>query len=257
LAIKPKILLLDEPLSNLDAQLRRSTRAELKRLQRQLGITTIYVTHDQEEALALSDRIAVLHAGILQQVGTPLEIYSAPKNFFVMNFIGASNALSGNVIARDGNTLSLANASWQIQRPVADASRFAVGASVQIAFRPEHVWVRRIKPSANDSAFVTPPTPPVIPPQGGNQSRVQQEFSPLEEGQGAVTDTIALPGTWRTAEFSGTHWLMHFAIADRACSARMTQAQAVQYLGDDFANMSPGEEIQVVIASNALAVFES
>ncbi len=254
LAIKPKILLLDEPLSNLDAQLRRSTRAELKRLQRQLGITTIYVTHDQEEALALSDRIAVLHAGILQQVGAPLEIYNAPKNFFVMNFIGASNAVSGKITARDGNTLSIANAAWQTQCAVANARQFEIGASVQIAFRPEHVLVRRArKESLNASNRAAAITPPLVPPQGGKQSNALKEYSPLE---GDVIDTIILPGAWRTAEFSGTHWLMHFAIAESACSARMTQAQAVQHLGEDFTAMPPGEEIQVVIASNALAVFE-
>ena len=78
LAIEPQVLLLDEPLSNLDAKLRRQTRAELKRLQRRLGITTIFVTHDQEEAMTIADRIAVLERGVIQQVGTPSELYDAP-----------------------------------------------------------------------------------------------------------------------------------------------------------------------------------
>ncbi len=257
LAIKPSILLLDEPLSNLDAQLRRSTRAELKRLQRQLGITTIYVTHDQEEALALSDRIAVLHAGALQQIGSPLEIYTAAKNFFVMNFIGTSNAVPGKVTARAENVLSITIGQTQIQCAVANASRFEIGAAVQLAFRPEHVIVIRAKGSSNDSAFTARSTLPFIPPQWGDVRATPQVNFPLEGSQGGVADTITLPGTWRTAEFSGTHWLMHFAIADRPCSARMTLEQAVRYLGNDFTTMLPGEAIQVEIAAHALTVFEA
>ncbi len=244
LAIKPGILLLDEPLSNLDAQLRRSTRAELKRLQRQLGITTIYVTHDQEEALALSDRIAVLHAGTLQQIGSPLEIYTAPKNFFVMNFIGSSNALAGKVTARTAEVLSLALEHGQMLRcAAANASRFEIGAAVQMAFRPEYVRVMRMSDRATSTSLL-------IPSQGANKSQTQQEYSPLEGG-------VLLNGTWRTAEFSGTHWLMHFMIADYKCSARMTLEQAVQYLGSDFICMAPGVAIHVEIAAHAIAVFEA
>jgi len=86
---RPKVFLMDEPLSNLDARLRIETRAELKRLHRELGITTVYVTHDQAEALGLSDRIAVLHGGVVQQVGTPREVYMKPSNMFVGGFIGS------------------------------------------------------------------------------------------------------------------------------------------------------------------------
>lgn len=92
---KPKILCLDEPLSNLDAKLRVKLRGEIKKLQKEFGITTIYVTHDQEEALTLSDRMAIFDNGNLQQVGTPKEIYMNPKTEFVQNFIGESNKLEG------------------------------------------------------------------------------------------------------------------------------------------------------------------
>lgn len=95
LVVKPKILLMDEPLSNLDAKLRISTREEIRRLQRSLGITTIYVTHDQEEAMAISDRIAVFNVGHLEQVGTPKEIYNRPANAAVAKFIGDINILNG------------------------------------------------------------------------------------------------------------------------------------------------------------------
>lgn len=97
--IEPGILLMDEPLSNLDAKLRVQMRSMIKKLQTKLGITTIYVTHDQEEALAISDRIAVMNAGKVMQVGRPDEIYRKPQNLFVANFIGNSNQLEGKITA--------------------------------------------------------------------------------------------------------------------------------------------------------------
>ena len=97
--IEPGILLMDEPLSNLDAKLRVQMRSMIKKLQRQLGITTIYVTHDQEEALAISDRIAVMNHGKIMQVGKPDQIYRKPENLFVANFIGNSNQLDGKIVS--------------------------------------------------------------------------------------------------------------------------------------------------------------
>ncbi|GFZ87496.1 spermidine/putrescine ABC transporter ATP-binding protein [Compostibacillus humi] len=98
LVIEPDILLLDEPLSNLDAKLRDETRVEIKRLQVELGITTIYVTHDQHEAMAMSDRIMVMNQGKIQQIGTPQEIYNKPVNHFVASFIGETNIIKADVI---------------------------------------------------------------------------------------------------------------------------------------------------------------
>jgi ABC-type Fe3+/spermidine/putrescine transport system ATPase subunit len=100
-AIEPDVLLLDEPLSNLDAKLRVEMRGEIRALQRTLGITVIYVTHDQEEALAISDRIAVMRAGRVEQVDAPRVIYEAPANGFVAGFVGAANLLRGVVVRRD------------------------------------------------------------------------------------------------------------------------------------------------------------
>ncbi|HWI64524.1 MAG TPA: ABC transporter ATP-binding protein [Symbiobacteriaceae bacterium] len=97
LVIQPQLLLMDEPLSNLDAKLRVEMRTEVRRLQREYGITTIYVTHDQEEALAISDRIAVMNKGVVEQVGTPREIYFKPRTAFVADFIGTTNFLPGTV----------------------------------------------------------------------------------------------------------------------------------------------------------------
>jgi iron(III) transport system ATP-binding protein len=103
LAIEPQVLLLDEPLSNLDAKLRAQTRQELVQLQRRLGITTIFVTHDQEEALTTCQRIAVMDQGIIQQVGTPMELFDFPVNRFVAQFVGSVNLYSGDII-REGDT---------------------------------------------------------------------------------------------------------------------------------------------------------
>ncbi|GMQ56016.1 ABC transporter ATP-binding protein [Vallitalea sediminicola] len=103
IVIHPDVLLMDEPLSNLDAKLRVQMRTIIRKLQKDLKITTIYVTHDQEEALAISDRIAVMKLGVIQQVGTPVEIYKDPQNTFIGDFIGTSNYLKGKVIKKDSN----------------------------------------------------------------------------------------------------------------------------------------------------------
>jgi ABC-type Fe3+/spermidine/putrescine transport system ATPase subunit len=105
LVYRPKVLLLDEPLSNLDAKLREEMRFEIKELVTRLGITAVYVTHDQAEALALSDRVAIMHRGRLEQVGTPEEIYEQPQSRFVAEFIGLSNFLEGRIEAVDGASM--------------------------------------------------------------------------------------------------------------------------------------------------------
>jgi len=97
LVIEPDILLLDEPLSNLDAKLREETRIEIKRLQTELGVTTVYVTHDQTEAMAMSDRIMVMENGYVKQIGTPQDIYNRPENRFVASFIGETNMVKATV----------------------------------------------------------------------------------------------------------------------------------------------------------------
>ena len=98
LAIEPRVLLLDEPLSALDAKVRVQLREEIRRIQLELGITTLYVTHDQEEALAISDHVAVMYGGVIEQMGTPAEMYTAPATPFVAEFIGTMNRLEATVI---------------------------------------------------------------------------------------------------------------------------------------------------------------
>ena len=107
LVVEPEVLLLDEPLSNLDAKIRERLRGEIKRIQRELGITTIYVTHDQEEAMAISDRIAVMNVGTVEQVGTPKEIYESPKTEFVASFMGKTNVIPAEVVEREGDRVTV------------------------------------------------------------------------------------------------------------------------------------------------------
>jgi spermidine/putrescine ABC transporter ATP-binding subunit len=136
---EPSVLLLDEPLSALDARLRRELQLELKRTQRETGITFIYVTHDQEEALVMSDRIAVMNAGHIMQLGSPHEVFERPANLFVANFIGASNELDG--AARDAGTDGLAVTLDSGEDLVVQSPGHARSGAVRVIVRPEHVRV--------------------------------------------------------------------------------------------------------------------
>ena len=137
LVLEPRLLLLDEPLSNLDAKLRIEMRAEIKRIHASLGLTCIYVTHDQTEALSLSDWIVVMRDGIVMQAGPPSEIYNHPKNVFVADFMGFRNFFSGRIGA-DG-ALEGAGGAWRIRGRAHDA--LAPGAPATAAIRPEDVQV--------------------------------------------------------------------------------------------------------------------
>jgi spermidine/putrescine ABC transporter ATP-binding subunit len=133
---RPNLLVLDEPLANLDRRLRETMRAELKRLQRQVGITTIMVTHDQEESLAMADRVAVIHEGHLQQIGTPAEIYRRPASRFVASFVGEMNMLDGEVIEVSGNACRVACGGICLTIP---HSGFSLGNRLTICIRAEHL----------------------------------------------------------------------------------------------------------------------
>jgi putative spermidine/putrescine transport system ATP-binding protein len=138
LAIEPNVLLLDEPLSALDAKVRVQLREEVRRIQLELGITTLYVTHDQEEALSVSDRVAVMSDGRVEQVGTPAEIYSGPKTEFVANFVGTMNRLEGTMISRPDGLVRVAGIDFKV--PDATLGH-AAGDSVQLYVRPEDVTI--------------------------------------------------------------------------------------------------------------------
>ncbi|MGN6097677.1 MAG: ABC transporter ATP-binding protein [Bosea sp. (in: a-proteobacteria)] len=148
LVVEPDILLLDEPLSNLDAKLRERMRSELKQLQRRTGITFIYVTHDQAEALALSDQIAVMHGGRLQQYGSPFEVYTQPANRIVADFMGLVNFVPGQIASLEGRQAKVSTEIGQdIAVPV--AAGLEEGAAVDIAIRPENITLAAAADAAN------------------------------------------------------------------------------------------------------------
>ncbi len=136
LAIEPQVLLLDEPLSALDAKIRIVLRKEIRAIQRQLGITTVYVTHDQEEALSLSDRVVVMSEGRVEQIGTPFEIYNFPSTSFVASFVGTLNLVQAAVIDASAGRLDLGGQEVQTSKPVTSAR---AGEMVTLAVRPEGI----------------------------------------------------------------------------------------------------------------------
>lgn len=133
LAPKPEVLLLDEPLSALDAKIRVSLREEIRQIQRKLGITTIFVTHDQEEALSISDRIVVMNAGRADQIGSPFEIYNKPATRFVASFVGTLNLIDATVIDASANTIRVGEQQITLHKPVEAEN----GEKITLALRPE------------------------------------------------------------------------------------------------------------------------
>ena len=139
------MLLLDEPLSNLDAKVRQEVRVEIRDLQRKLGLTTIMVTHDQEEALTMADRIVVMNQGVIDQVGTPEEIYGKPATAFVADFVGSMNFMSGIVVAPGrvraaGTELACADGALPLPQ----------GSAVQVCLRPEDIVIRGVTPGGEN-----------------------------------------------------------------------------------------------------------
>jgi iron(III) transport system ATP-binding protein len=151
IVIEPSLLLLDEPLSNLDAKLRESLRFELKRLQRELGITSIYVTHDQIEALALSTNIAVMREGNVVQLGRPRDIYENPHNKFVAEFIGTSNFIHGSVTSREGERYVVETTEGRIS--LTSAAHVPTGTEVVVSIRPECVSISTSRPTEIDNVW--------------------------------------------------------------------------------------------------------
>jgi len=148
---KPKLLLLDEPLSNLDAKLREQMRVELKRLQRTLGITTVYVTHDQSEALALSDIIAVFNQGRIVQRGSPRDIYRRPESQFVADFVGSANFLRGKVVGRSEEMMTVETPHGTIHCSFTESVR--PGEEVLITARPEDLVILEKHPGDGFNVF--------------------------------------------------------------------------------------------------------
>ncbi len=142
LVMEPKVLLMDEPLSNLDAKLREEMRTEIRRIQKALNITSVYVTHDQIEAMTLSDRIVVMNEGVIEQIGSPVEIYRFPNSRFVANFIGRANFIDGVVLTQDGSALTVKTLGESIT--LSNIKReFHEGEAVTLIVRPEMIEFKK------------------------------------------------------------------------------------------------------------------
>jgi putative spermidine/putrescine transport system ATP-binding protein len=140
LVFEPKLVLMDEPLSALDKQLREQLQYEIKRLHRELGLTVVYVTHDQTEALAMSDRVAVFHQGRIQRIDTPTQLYERPSNAFVAQFIGENNTLKGTVTSTVGTSCEVTLADGT-RITAQSATTRALGAATRLSIRPERVSI--------------------------------------------------------------------------------------------------------------------
>jgi iron(III) transport system ATP-binding protein len=198
---EPRVLLFDEPLSNLDAKLREQMRGEVRKLQKRLGITSVYVTHDQAEAMALSDQVVVMHAGRVQQVGPPLEIYARPANRFVADFIGRVNFLEGRVQRVDPETVSLdvRGRLMTVPRPAGPARE----GLVTLVLRPE--TVRLTASSRPGDAFSGRVTRAVYlgataeyEVEWGGQPLLVVGSNPLEQGVLAEGTPVAIDFSPRT-----------------------------------------------------------
>ena len=156
LVVRPDVLLLDEPLSNLDARLRLEMRDEIRRIHEQTRVTTVYVTHDQKEALSMADRLAILRGGVVEQIGKPRDLYRSPANRFVAEFIGEMNWLRATAIALDADTVSLATPAGPLRARRSASPGLPVqlvpGTTVDVGFRPEAV---RVRPEDASNAFET------------------------------------------------------------------------------------------------------
>ncbi len=156
IVLKPKVLLFDEPLSNLDAKLRRQVREDIRDIQQKLGVTTIYVTHDQEEALAISDKVIVMNEAIIAQEGSPKDLYNNPKNKFVANFIGDANVIKAEIENKQGNSYNLILDEMKINI-INDEN---LSGKISLALRPEKITIQKndikntIKAKITNASFV-------------------------------------------------------------------------------------------------------
>ena len=190
LCIEPDVLLMDEPLSNLDAKLRVEMRTVIKNIQHSVNITTVYVTHDQEEAMAVSDRIAVMNAGVIQQIGTPKDIYQRPANLFVSTFIGRSNVIGGSLAVENGKTYVITKSGYRAELKNV-LEEFRKDQEVVLSVRPEEFLLDRtategIDAVVDDCVFLGLNTHYFVHLASGEEAEIIQESS---------IDSIIEPGT--------------------------------------------------------------
>ena len=197
LAVRPKLLLLDEPFSALDRKLRETMQIELKRLLRELGTTAIFVTHDQDEALTMSDRIAVMNRGAIEQLATPEIVYRAPSSTFVLEFVGLSSRLHGKVVDTGEGTVAIDTSIGRLR----GRGSFVAGSDVLVAMRPERIVVgatgdNAVSATLRDAVF-----------QG---SKIQLHFT-VADGDQLLVETADLPGGLPA---SGTQMALGWSVAD-------------------------------------------
>ena len=191
LCIEPDVLLFDEPLSNLDAKLRVEMRTVIKNIQHSVGITTVYVTHDQEEAMAVSDRIAVMNAGVIQHVGTPKNIYQRPANLFVSTFIGRSNVMDGKLEVAEGKTWLVTKSGYRAELTNVQ-EKYRQSQDVVLSVRPEEFLLNRdanaegISAVVDDCVFLGLMTHYFVHLESGEEAEIIQESS---------IDSVIEPGT--------------------------------------------------------------
>ena len=179
IVIEPDVLLMDEPLSNLDAKLRIEMRNAIKDIQKDIGITTIYVTHDQEEAMAVSDRIAVMNHGVIQHVGTPQNIYQSPANIFVATFIGRTNILDGELIPNNKGFVLKIGEYKEIVDNLIISREIADSIPVQVSIRPEEFIIKKngegVKAKILNSVFLGLNTHYFVELETGERAEIVQE----------------------------------------------------------------------------------
>ncbi|MBQ2990688.1 MAG: ABC transporter ATP-binding protein [Clostridia bacterium] len=191
LCIEPDVLLFDEPLSNLDAKLRVEMRTVIKNIQHNVGITTVYVTHDQEEAMAISDRIAVMNAGVIQHVGTPKNIYQRPANLFVSTFIGRSNVMNGKLEVKGGECFLVTPSGYRAKMTNV-LPQYQKSQDVVMSVRPEELLLNPdmsadgITATVDDCVFLGLMTHYFVHLESGEEAEIIQESS---------IDSIIEPGT--------------------------------------------------------------
>lgn len=210
IVINPDVLLMDEPLSNLDAQLRVDMRNAIKRIQREVGITTVYVTHDQEEAMAVSDRIAVMKSGIIQQVGTPRDIYQRPANLFVATFIGRTNVIEAKLEnGAEGDAVLRIGSGYLLAVPGLPAELKSAGASeVKISVRPEEFVLSEdgtgLAGTVVNNVFLGLNTHLVVALENGQEVEIIQQSASTEVVDiGRKVALAILPGTVNVYDASG------------------------------------------------------
>lgn len=228
---KPEVLLLDEPLSALDLKMRHDMQIELKELHEQLGITFIYVTHDQEEALTLSDRVVVMSEGKIQQIGTPTDIYNEPQNCFVADFIGESNILSGTMIK---------DKKVQFCGQVFDCidTGFGENNPVDVVIRPEDIYIWEVRPASPDRA------------QTANADRTQTD-SPSQTEDVDPEDRVPKGkftkwyGEVQTCIFKGVHYEM-----------RVLTPDGYEFLIQDYHEYLPGTQVGMLVRPEDIQIMK-